>query len=131
MTFLHNNTPGSSRVTNGEASNNRANSPASAVVAASAAVHSPVNGTNRPTVLNAPVVTSPVANIHDQINVGALSIDHTMTEPTQVTSPQNYSLTTRGRAPVRDAALETTPAPVRCINPASGMFMMWEMKTWL
>jgi hypothetical protein len=64
---------------------------------------------------------SPSPSVNEQINVAALSIDHSMTETTQLTSPQNAStLTTRGRAPVRDGSVESIPAPIRCINPASG-----------
>jgi hypothetical protein len=72
---------------------------------------------------------SPTASLTEQ--VAALSIDHSLTETTQLTSTRQHgstivstsSLATRGRAPVRDGGVEPAIAPpVRCINPASGMF---------
>lgn len=86
-----------------------------------------MNSVNGPTpMLLTPSTTQLQSNsinnqsVNDQIDIGALSIDQTMTDATQLTSPQNVSLTTRGRAPVRDPGVESIPTPVRCINPASG-----------
>lgn len=108
MTFLQNNSPTAPRGLTTELSGSRVSSPI---------LPSPSNS-NRMSVSSSP------GSVTEQINVGGLTIDHSMTDTTQLTFQNANGLTTRGRTPVRDAGVDSIPTPVRCINPASGTFVV-------